>query len=200
MKYLIQHFKKLHSRFDETFYIPPFMSVSLLVIYAIILGAFGYLLGIDLFSHDIYSLEYIFQNLMIRSLIILFFLNFNILILYFFIRFFTKRIISIPTIYAYYTLFGTVIFITALGLYFLVLCGHYLLNFPLNILLAVFGVSILIILTLTNLYPAILLFLALKHEPVDMFWPIMFCIISIHIMTFILFRMWNTVDILLLWL
>lgn len=200
MKYILHNFKKLHTNFDDGFSLPPFMSVSLLMIYSIILGAFGYLVGIDLFSYEIYAFDHIFQSLVIQSLILLIFINSNIIILYFFIKFFRTRTVSIITIYSYYALFGTVIFTVAVLLYFTVIGGHYITDIPIGPLRIMFGISIIIILTLTNLYPAILLFLTLKKEPIDVFWPIILCVLIIHAMTFLLFRVWDTVDILLLWL
>lgn len=200
MKYLIRFFKQLHRNIDSNFQVYPFMSVSLLMIYSIILGVFGYLLGIDLFSREIYPVDYIFQSLLLRALIVLFFINFNIVILYFLISFFRRERVPITVIYSYYALFGSFIFATAILLFLTVIGGYYIFNIPINILLIMFGISVIIILTLTNLYPAILLFLSLKDEPIDVFWPIVLCVLSIHAMTFVLFRMWNTVDLLMLWI
>lgn len=200
MKYLIKFFKQLHKDIDPEFSMSPFMSVSLLMIYSIILGVFGYLVGIDLFSREVSPVTHLFQELLVRSIIVLFFINFNVVILYFLIRLFRQKRLPIKTIYSYYAIFGTLIFTIAIILFFSVMGGYYLLGIPLYILLMMFGVSIIIILTLINLYPAVLLFLSLKHEPIDVFWPIILCVLIIHLMSFALFRMWNAVDILMLWI
>lgn len=199
MNYLFRFVKNMHRELDPNFSFPPFMTISLIIIYTLVIGAFGYLLGIDIFTDENYTFSYVFESLLIRSIILIFFINFNAIFVFLLIRWFRSSKVKVSVIYSYYALFATIIFIIALAMFFSVIIGYYVLHISPPALLNLFGASIVIVMTLTNLYPAYVLYIAIRNEKIDLFWPIIICILGIHLMTFLLFRMWNMVDVIMLW-
>lgn len=199
MHRLAAYLKEIHKNMNTELEIPPFISISLLMLYIIIAGVFGHIIGMDLFTPSYQSFEMVFDTFFLRILILILYIIFNIAFLYLMILWFRKDRIRIPVLLSYYAIFATAIFFISLILFFGVLALHYVFGMANHPIFIVFGASIVIIVTLLNIYPAYLFFMAIKHRPIDIFWPIILYIIGIHIISFLMFRVWGTVDVIRIW-
>lgn len=200
MKRFYQFFNSLHSRINENFNLPPLISVSLLTLYVILTALTAYLINYDLIGESDESLTDNYFTVILRTIILILFINFNIIYLYILVRYFKHDKIPLRVIYSYYAVFSTFLFLIAILLFFSIMFFYYVLGIQMDYMILIFGVAILIILTGANLYPAYFLFLALKEEPVDVFWAIILCIIGIHVFSYLLFNIWNRIHIFQLWL
>ncbi len=200
MKRFYQFFNSLHSRINENFNLPPLVSLSLLILYTVLTAFAAYLINYDLIRGTDESLTDNYFIMILRTIILVLFINFNIIYLYILLRFFRKKKVPLRVIYSYYTVFATFLFLGAILLFFGVTLSYYVLGIQMEYIILIFGIAILIILTGANLYPAYFLFLALKDEPVDVFWAIILCIMGIHLFSYLLFNIWNRIHIFQLWL
>ncbi len=200
MKRFYQTLNNLHYKINDSFQLPLVFSFALLTAYILTIGFSGYLIGYDLISENSTSVTDNLPIMFLRMLLIILFINFNILFLYFLIRRFRHKRLPLKIIYSYYSIFSTFLFLISIILFISILLSYYILGIQTDYLLLFFGVIILVILTAANLYPAYFLVLALKDEPVDIFWAIILCVIGIHTFSFILFNIWNRIHIIQLWL
>ncbi|SDK59595.1 hypothetical protein [Lacicoccus qingdaonensis] len=200
MKRFYQALNNLHFKINDNFKLPFLFSFTLLTGYVLIVGFSGYLIGYDLISDNNTSVTDNLSVMFLRMLLIIIFINFNILFLYLLIRWFRHKKLPLRVIYSYYAVFSTLLFLISIMLFISILLSYYALGIRTDHLLLFFGLTIIIILASANLYPAYFLTLALKDEPVDIFWPIILCIVGIHTFTFILFNIWNRIQIIQLWL
>ncbi|TVT27047.1 hypothetical protein FO441_11145 [Salinicoccus cyprini] len=190
---------KIHRKLYPTFLISPYITIPLLLIYTLITGSFGHLLGGELFTGNAISNVPFISTLLLRIGILTIYVASNLLFLYFMIRWFRKKPIGILSLLSYYTVFITVVFILSNCLFLLVTAIHHFFYIDEAPLLILFGISLVIIFTLLNLYPGYLFYLAIRHRPIDTFWPLILYVIGIHLITYTLLRFWNAVDILILW-
>lgn len=200
MKRFYQALNNLHFKINDNFKLPFLFSFTLLTGYVLIVGFSGYLIGYDLISDNNTSVTDSLSVMFLRMLLIIIFINFNILFLYLLIRWFRHKKLPLRVIYSYYAVFSTLLFLISIMLFISILLSYYVLGIRTDHLLLFFGLTIIIILASANLYPAYFLTLALKDEPVDIFWAIILCIVGIHTFTFILFNIWNRIQIIQLWL
>lgn len=200
MKRFYQFFNSLHSRLNENFNLPPLISLSLLTLYTVLTALAAYWVNYNLIGGQEELLIDNYFVVILRTIILILFINFNIIYLYILVRYFRQNKIPLRVIYSYYAVFATFLFMIAILLFFSIIFSYYVLGIQMDYMLLIFGVAILIILTGANLYPAYFLFLALKGEPVDVFWAFILCIIGIHIFSYLLFNIWNRIHILQLWL
>lgn len=199
MQRIIAFLKDTHKNIDTTLEIPPFISISLLILYTLILGVSGHLIGLDLFDREYQPFKLVFDTFLLRIFILILYIIFNIAFLYLMILWFRRERIQIPVLLSYYAIVTTAVFFVSLILFAVVLGLHYgfgLMNHP---ILIIFGITIVIIFTTLNIYPGYIFFLAIRHRPIDIFWPIILYIIGIHIITYLMFRLWSMVDILKMW-
>ena len=176
------------------------MSFSLVILYIILTSLVAYFLNYTLIREDGGSLTDNYFVMGLRTVIIILFINFNIIYLYILVRYFRRDKIPLRVIYSYYAVFSTLLFFIAVILLFSVMFSYYVVGMQMESIFLIFGIAILIILTGANLYPAYFLFLALKEEPVDVFWAIIFCVIGIHLFSYLFFNIWNRIHIFQLWL
>lgn len=200
MKRFYRTLNNLHFKINDSFKLPFLFSFSLLTGYILIVGFSSYLIGYDLISDSHTSVTDDFFILFLRMILIILFINFNILFLYFLIRWFRHKRLPLRVIYSYYAIFSTFLFLISIILFISILFSYYILGIQTDHLVLFFGLTILILLTSANLYPAYFLVTALKDEPVDIFWAIILCILGIHTFSFIMFRIWNSIHIFQLWL
>lgn len=200
MKRFYQLFNDLHFKINDSFKLPFLFSFTLLTIYILIVGFSGYLLGYDLTGEGISTVTDDLFVFFVRMALIVLFINFNILFLYFLVRWFRHKKLPLRVIYSYYAIFSTFLFLLSIILFISILLSYYVLGIQTDHLILFFGVTVLIILSFTNLYPAYFLVVALKDEPVDIFWAIILCVLGIHTFSFILFNIWNRIHIIQLWL
>lgn len=191
--------KQLHKEFNPTFYISPYITVSLLFLYTLISGVLGYLLGVELFSQETIPGILLFEVLLLRLGVLALYAMANLFFLYLMIGWFRKSFIKVPVLLSYYLVFTSGVFILTILMFLLIWGIHSIFGITESPLLIVFGISLVIIFTLLNLYPGYLFYLAIRHRPIDTFWPIILYIIGIHLITFIMLRLWNAVDLILLW-
>ncbi|MCG1009615.1 hypothetical protein J4760_06235 [Salinicoccus sp. ID82-1] len=190
---------KIHRKLYPTFLISPYITIPLLLLYTLITGSFGHLLGGELFTGNAISNVPFISTLLLRIGILTIYVASNLIFLYFMIRWFRKKPIGILSLLSYYTVFITVVFILSNCLFLLVTAINRFFNINEAPLLILFGISLVIIFTLLNLYPGYLFYLAIRHRPIDTFWPLILYVIGIHLITYTLLRLWNAVDILILW-
>ncbi|WP_342387984.1 hypothetical protein [Salinicoccus bachuensis] len=191
--------KQLHKEFNPTFYISPYITVSLLLLYTFISGIFGYLLGIELFSQETIPNTLLFETLLLRMSVLGLYAMANLFFLYLMIGWFRKSFVNVAVILSYYLVFTTVVFILTILMFLLVWAFHSIFDINEAPLLIIFGISLVIIFTLLNLYPGYLFYLAIRHRPMDIFWPLILYVIGIHLITYIMLRLWNAVDLILIW-
>lgn len=195
----LSFFIRIHRKIDPTFLISPYITVPLLLIYTMTTGSFGHLLGGELFDGNVISNVPFIGTLLLRIAILILYVASNLLFLYFMIRGFRKSPVGILSLLSYYAVFVTIVFVLANFLFLLVTAINYFFNINEAPLLILFGISLVIIFTLLNLYPGYLFYLAIRQRPIDTFWPLILYIIGIHIITYTLLRLWNAVDIIILW-
>lgn len=200
MKRFYQLLNDLHFKINDSFKLPLLFSFTLLTVYILTVGFSGYLIGYDLTDEGISSVTNDLPILFFRMALIVLFINFNILFLYLLVRWFRHKKLPLRVIYSYYAVFSTFLFLISIILFISILLSYYVLGLQTDHLVLFFGVTILIILTSANLYPAYFLVLSLKDEPVDIFWAIILCVLGIHTFSFILFNIWNRIHIIQLWL
>lgn len=200
MKRFYQSLNTLHTRINKNFKLPPLMSFSLVILYIILTSLVAYFINYTLIREDGGSLTDNYFVMGLRTVIIILFINFNIIYLYILVRYFRRDKIPLRVIYSYYAVFSTLLFFIAVILLFSVMFSYYVVGMQMESIFLIFGIAILIILTGANLYPAYFLFLALKEEPVDVFWAIIFCVIGIHLFSYLFFNIWNRIHIFQLWL
>lgn len=200
MKRFYQSLNTLHTRINKNFKLPPLMSFSLVILYIILTSLVAYFINYTLIREDGGSLTDNYFVMGLRTVIIILFINFNIIYLYILVRYFRRDKIPLRVIYSYYAVFSTLLFFIAIILLFSVMFSYYVVGMQMESIFLIFGIAILIILTGANLYPAYFLFLALKEEPVDVFWAIIFCVIGIHLFSYLFFNIWNRIHIFQLWL
>lgn len=200
MRRFYRFFNRLHSKINENFQLPLFLSLALLTLYTVITGFAAYLINYGVIGQAGGFLTDNYPVVILRMIILLLFINFNIIYLYLLVRYFKQRKVPLRVIYSYYAVFATFLFLLSIILFFAVLFSYYVIGMGTEHILLIFGLAILIILTGANLYPAYFLFLSLKEEPVDVFWAIILCIIGIHIFSYVLFNIWNRIHIFQLWL
>ncbi|CAM2797512.1 hypothetical protein [Salinicoccus roseus] len=191
--------KQLHKEFNPTFCIQPHITVSLLLLYTIISGIFGYLLGVEIFSQETIPGVLLFEILLLRLGVLTLYAMANLFFLYLMIGWFRKSFVQVPVLLSYYLIFTTGVFILTILMFLIVWAFHSVFSLNESPLLIVFGISLVIIFTLLNLYPGYLFYLAIRHRPIDTFWPIILYVIGIHLITFIMLRLWNAVDLILIW-
>jgi len=199
MKRIMAFLGDIHQKFDTEFEIPPFITISLLFIYTIIGGVFGHLLGIDLFAEGTQPMHLVLESLLLRVPILIMYIMFNLLFLYLMIRWFSQSSVSVPVILSYYAVFTTAVFFVTFILFFIVIGINFLFDVTGMPIFVIFGITLVIIFTLLNLYPGYLFYLAIRHRPLDIFWPLILYIAGIHIISFVLFRLWSSVNILGMW-
>ena len=200
MKRFLQLFNDLHFKINDSFKLPFLSSFVLLTGYILIVGFSGYLIGYDLIGESNTSVTDDLFVLFLRMVLIILLINFNILFLYFLVRWFRHKRIPLRVIYSYDAIVSTFLFLISIVLFISILFSYYVLGIQTDHLFLFFGLTVLIILTSANLYPAYFLVRALKDEPVDIFWAIILCVLGIHIFSFILFNIWNKIHIFQLWL
>ena len=200
MKRFYQSLNTLHTRINKNFKLPPLMSFSLVILYITLTSIVAYFINYTLIREDGGSLTDNYFVMVLRTVIIILFINFNIIYLYILVRYFRRDKIPLRVIYSYYAVFSTLLFFIAVILLFSVMFSYYVVGMQMESIFLIFGIAILIILTGANLYPAYFLFLALKEEPVDVFWAIIFCVIGIHLFSYLFFNIWNRIHIFQLWL
>lgn len=200
MKRFYQSLNTLHTRINKNFKLPPLMSFSLVTLHIILTSIVAYFINYTLIGEDGSSLTDNYFVMVLRTVIIILFINFNIIYLYILVRYFRRNKIPLRVIYSYYAVFSTLLFFIAVILLFSVMFSYYVIGMQMESIFLIFGIAILIILTGANLYPAYFLFLALKEEPVDVFWAIIFCVIGIHLFSYLFFNIWNRIHIFQLWL
>jgi hypothetical protein len=200
MKRFYQSLNTLHTRINKNFKLPPLMSFSLVTLYIILTSIVAYFINYTLIGEGGGSLTDNYFVMVLRTVVIILFINFNIIYLYILVRYFRRDKIPLRVIYSYYAVFSTLLFFIAVILLFSVMFSYYVIGMQMESIFLIFGIAILIILTGANLYPAYFLFLALKEEPVDVFWAIIFCVIGIHLFSYLLFNIWNRIHIFQLWL
>lgn len=200
MKRFFQLLNDLHFKINDNFKLPFLFSFALLTGFVLIIGFSGYLIGYDLLGDSSTSVTDNLPVLFVRMMLIILFVNFNIIFLYLLIRLFRHKRMPLRVIYSYYSIFSTFLFLISIILFISILLSYYILGIQTDHLVLFFGVTVLIILTSASLYPAYFLALALKDEPVDIFWAIILCVIGIHTFSFILFNLWNRIEIIQLWL
>ena len=200
MKRFFQLLNNLHFKINDNFKLPLLFSFALLTGYILIVGFSGYLIGYDLISENDTAVTDNLLVLFLRIILIILFINFNIIFLYFLIRWFRHKRLPLRVIYSYYAIFSTFLFLISIILFISILFSYYVLGIQTEHLVLFFGLAVLIILTSANLYPAYFLVRALKDEPVDIFWAIILCVLGIHTFSFILFNIWNRIHIIQLWL
>ena len=200
MKHFYQVPNNLHFKINDSFRLPFLFSSALLTIYVLIVGFSGFLIGYDLLGESSSSVTDNLPVLFLRMTLIILFVNFNILFLYLLIRWFRHKRLPLRVIYSYYAVFSTFLFLISIILFISILLSYYVFGIQIDYLVLFFGLTVLVILTAANLYPAYFLVLALKDEPVDIFWAIILCILGIHTFSFILFTIWNRIHIVQLWL
>lgn len=191
--------KQLHKEFNPKFYITPYTTVSLLLVYTFFSGIFGYLLGVELFSRETIPDMLLFETLMLRMSVLGLYAMANLFFLYLMIGWFRKSFVNVAVLLSYYLVFTTVVFILTILMFLLVWALHFIFGVNEAPLLIIFGISLVIIFTLLNLYPGYLFYLAIRHRPIDIFWPLILYVIGIHLITYILLRLWNAVDLILIW-
>lgn len=191
--------KQLHQEFNPTFHISPYITVSLLLLYTFISGIFGYLLGVELFSQEAVSNVLLFEILLLRLGVLALYAMANLFFLYLMVGWFRKSFVNVMTLLSYYLIFTSVVFVLTILMFLLVWILHALFSFNESPLLIVFGISLVIIFTLLNLYPGYLFYLAIRHRPIDIFWPLILYVVGIHLITYVMLRLWNTVDLILIW-
>lgn len=191
--------KQLHKEFNPTFYISPYITASLLFLYTLISGVLGYLLGVELFSQETIPGILLFEVLLLRMGVLMLYAMANLFFLYLMIGWFRKSFVQVPVLLSYYLIFTTGVFILTILMFLLIWGVDSIFGITESPLLIVFGISLVIIFTLLNLYPGYLFYLAIRHRPIDTFWPIILYIIGIHLITFIMLRLWNAVDLILIW-
>lgn len=199
MQRLIAFFKDIHKNIDTTLEIPPFISISLLILYTIISGVFGHLIGMDLFDRKYQPFTLVFDTFLLRIFILILYIIFNIIFLYLMILWVGRERVRIPVLLSYYAIVSTAVFFISLILFAAVIGLHYGLGLENHPILIVFGATVVIIFTILNIYPGYIFFLAIRHRPIDTFWPIILYVIGIHMITYLMFRLWNGVDILKMW-
>jgi len=200
MKRFYQVLNNLHFKINDSFKLPFLFSSALLTAYILIVGSSGFLIGYDLLGESSSSVTDNLHVLFLRMTLIILFVNFNILFLYLLIRWFRHKRLPLRVIYSYYAVFSTFLFLISIILFISILLSYYVFGIQIDYLVLFFGLTVLVILTAANLYPAYFLVLALKDEPVDIFWAIILCILGIHTFSFILFTIWNRIHIVQLWL
>lgn len=199
MKRIMGFLKDIHRKFDTEFEIPPFITISLLFIYTIIGGAFGHLLGIDLFAEGAHPMHLVIESLMLRVPILIMYIMFNLLFLYIMIRWYSQSSVSVPVLLSYYAIFTTAVFLVTFILFFIVIVINFWFDVTGMAIFVIFGITLVIIFTLLNLYPGYLFYLAIRDRPLDLFWPLILYIAGIHVISFALFRLWSSVNILGMW-
>ena len=191
--------KQLHKEFNPTFHISPYITVSLLLLYTFISGIFGYLLGVELFSQEVISNVLLFEILLLRLGVLTLYAMANLFFLYLMVGWFRKSFVNVVVLLSYYLVFTSVVFVLTILMFLLVWILHTLFSLNESPLLIIFGISLVIIFTLLNLYPGYLFYLAIRHRPIDIFWPLVLYVIGIHLITYVMLRLWNTVDLILIW-
>ncbi|WP_031545831.1 hypothetical protein [Salinicoccus luteus] len=191
--------KQLHKEFNPTFHISPYITVSLLLLYTFISGIFGYLLGVELFSQEVISNVLLFEILLLRLGVLTLYAMANLFFLYLMVGWFRKSFVNVVVLLSYYLVFTSVVFVLTILMFLLVWILHTLFSLNESPLLIIFGISLVIIFTLLNLYPGHLFYLAIRHRPIDIFWPLVLYVIGIHLITYVMLRLWNTVDLILIW-
>lgn len=199
MKKLMKFLKNIHQKFDIELEIPPFITISLLFTYTIIGGVSGHLLGIDLFAEGAQPIDLVAESLLLRVPILIMYVMFNMLFLYGMIRWFSKKTIPIPVILSYYAVFTTAVFLVTFILFFVVIGLNYWFGVTGLPIFIIFGVALVIIITLLNLYPGYLFYMAIRNRPIDIFWPLILYVIGIHTISYTLFMLWGSVDMLGMW-
>lgn len=199
MSKLVAYLKDIHRNLNTGLEIPPFITISLLILYTLISGIFGHLIGMDLFSTAYQPFELLFDSFAFRIIILILYIILNIAFLYLMILWFRKERVRIPVLLSYYAIVTTVVFCISLMLFTVVLGLYYLFGVSSHAIFIVFGATLVIIFTILNLYPGYLFFLAIRHRPIDIFWPFVLYITGIHLISFLLFRLWGAVDILSMW-
>ncbi|MFC3419127.1 hypothetical protein ACFOLA_06505 [Salinicoccus hispanicus] len=195
----LSFFMKIHRRLYPTFIISPYITIPLLLIATLATSSFGHLLGGELFTGNAISNVPFISTLLLRIGILTIYVASNLLFLYFMIRWFRKKPVRILSLLSYYAVFATIVFVLSNCLFLLVTAIDHFFNMNEAPLLILFGISLVIIFTLLNLYPGYLFYLAIRHRPIDTFWPVILYIIGIHLITYTLLRLWNAVDIIILW-
>ncbi|GAB3056201.1 hypothetical protein ACFOU0_02365 [Salinicoccus sesuvii] len=195
----LSFFIRIHRKLDPTFRVSPYITIPLLLIYTMVTGSFGHFLGGELFDGNIISNVPFITTLLLRITILMVYITLNLLFLYFMIRTFRKSPVPILSLLSYYAVSATVVFILSNLLFLLVTAISHFFNANEGPLLILFGISLVIIFTLLNLYPGYLFYLAIRQRPIDTFWPLILYVIGIHIITYTLLRLWNAVDFIILW-
>lgn len=151
MKRFYQLLNNLHFKINDSFKLPFLFSFTLLIGYILIVGFSGYLIGYDLLGEDTTSVTDDLLVLFLRMILIVLFVNFNILFLYFLVRRFRHKKLSLRVIYSYYAVFSTFLFLISIILFLSILLSYYFLGIQTDHLVLFFGLTVLIILTAANL-------------------------------------------------
>ncbi len=199
MSKMINYLKDIHKNLNTGLEFPPFITISLLILYTLISGIFGHIIGMDLFAGTYQSFTLDIDSFVSRIGILVLYIILNIAFLYLMILWFLKERIRIPVLLSYYAIVSTAVFFISLILFTAVIGLHYLFGLPGHTIFIVFGASLIVIFTILNLYPGYLFYLAIRRRPIDIFWPFMLYIIGIHLISFLLFRLWSAVEILNMW-
>src|SRR5699024_11399755 len=101
-------------------------------------------------------------------------------LLYLLIMWISHKMLPLQVIYSYYAVFSTFFFLISIILFISILLSYYVFGIQIDYLVLFFGLTVLVILTAANLYPAYFLVLALKDEPVDIFCAVILCILGIQ--------------------
>lgn len=200
MSKMIIYLKNIHRNLNTGLEIPPFITISLLILYTLISGVFGHIIGMDLFADAYQPFTLGIEPFVLRIGILILYIILNIAFLYLMILWFRKERVRIPVLLSYYAIVTTAVFFISLILFTTVLGLHYLLGISNHTIFIIFGASLVVIFTILNLYPGYLFYLAIRRRPIDIFWPFMLYIIGIHLISFLLFRLWGAVNVLNLWL
>ena len=196
---LIAYLKDIHRNLNTSLEIPPFITISLLILYTLISGVFGHIIGMDLFADDYQPFTLGFEIFSLRIAILLLYIILNIAFLYLMILWFKRERVRIPVLLSYYAIVTTAVFFISLTLFSSVLGLHHFFGVESHTIFIMFCVSVVIIFTILNLYPGYLFYLGVKERPIDIFWPFMMYIAGIHLISYLLFRLWGAVDTLSLW-
>ncbi|KKK34906.1 hypothetical protein WN59_04435 [Salinicoccus sediminis] len=199
MSKLIAYLKDIHINLSKSLEIPPFITISLLILYTLISGVFGHIIGMDLFADDYQPFTPGFEIFSLRIAILLLYIILNIAFLYLMILWFKRERMRIPVLLSYYAIVTTAVFFASLILFSAVLGLYHFFGMGGHTVFIVFGASLVAIFTVLNLYPGYLFYLAVKERPIDIFWPFMMYIAGIHLISYLLFRLWGAVDTLSMW-
>ena len=199
MSKLIAYLKDIHRNLNKSLEIPPFITISLLILYTLISGVFGHIIGMDLFADDYQPFTPGFEIFSLRIAILLLYIILNIAFLYLMILWFRRERVKIPVLLSYYAIITTAVFFASLILFSAVLVLSNFFGVESHTVFIIFGASIVAIFTILNLYPGYLFYMAVKERPIDIFWPFMMYIACIHLISYLLFRLWGAVDTLSMW-